>query len=127
MRGEPYARGGCHLRNNVRATEFPTILEPNVHSSNSIAMRPVATLLAHEVASFGAAFLALPTGWTRLAGVSLLVQHHGHPQALGLVGQQVPDVAKGPLVQALVIGSRLQVLADVAHITDDQHFHALFV
>src|SRR5205807_8791597 len=39
MRGEPYARGGCHLRNNVGDTKFPTILVPDVSCSNSIPVQ----------------------------------------------------------------------------------------
>ena len=38
MRHEPYARGGCHCRNNVRDTKFLTILVPDVHRSHSIAV-----------------------------------------------------------------------------------------
>src|SRR5258708_17910505 len=51
MRHMPYAPGGCHVRNNVGDTKFPTILVPDVHGSNSIPMVWPSTLWAPKYPS----------------------------------------------------------------------------
>src|SRR6266704_7084666 len=63
MRHMPYARGGCHVRNNVGDTKFPTILVPDVHSSHAIPMPDEAALLVGtpEHPSLGCGLALVPT------------------------------------------------------------------
>ena len=45
VRGEPQARGGCHLPDYVGDAKFPTILVPDVGGSDPIAVPDEATAL----------------------------------------------------------------------------------
>src|SRR5260370_7336876 len=45
MRHMPYTHGGCHVRNNVGDTKFPTILLSDVHNSHALPMPGEAALL----------------------------------------------------------------------------------
>ena len=65
---------------------------------------------------------------TGARGVALLLDHDAHPQTLCLIGELVSNAAKGPLVQLLVgFGTHIQLLADRAHIANDQPLDALLV
>jgi hypothetical protein len=56
------------------------------------------------------------------------LDHDAHPQTLRLIGELVSHAAKGPLVQLLVgCGTHIQMLADRAHIANDQLLDALLV
>ena len=80
MRPEPYARGGCHGPDYVGETEFPTILVPDVHGSDSIAMsHPAAFRIATvEHPPLWVAFAPMSTHRTRFAGVVFLLQYYPH-------------------------------------------------
>ena len=93
MRPEPYARGGCHGRNNVRDTKLLTILVSDVSGSDSIPMPMISACAASKVSPLGTAFLAVSTDWTGFAGVSLLLQDHLHAQAFRLVGELEANTA----------------------------------
>jgi hypothetical protein len=103
MRPEPYARGGCHGRNNVRDTKLLTILVSDVSGSDSIPMPMISAGAASKVSPLGTAFLAVSTDGTGFAGVPLLLQDHLHAQSLSLIGEQMSCVAMGPLMETLVI------------------------
>src|SRR5215469_804297 len=60
MRAIPYTRGGCHCRNNVRDTEFPTILVSGVLRSYPVAVLLVATSATREGPTRRSAVLAMP-------------------------------------------------------------------
>ena len=130
MRHMPYARSGCHVRNNVGDTKFPTILVPDVHSSHAIPMPDEAALLVatSEHPSLWCGLPFVPTLRARFWGVGLFLQFHSHAKPLGLVGEFVAHGASGPLVQFLVIGgANIGVLPDSSHIANHHGLHALSV
>src|SRR5260370_34064418 len=84
MRQMPYAHGGCHVRNNVGDTKFPTILVPDVHGSNSIPMVGPSTLRAPKHSSLDLA-AHMPTAGTGAARVVFILQGELHAPTLPLL------------------------------------------
>src|SRR5260370_20532982 len=128
MGPEPYARGGCHSRNNVRDTKLLTILVSDISRSDSIPMPMISACAASKVSPLGTAFLAVSTDWTGSAGVALLLQDHLHAQTLCLIGEQVPCMAMGPLMETLVIWrADIHPLPNIFHIAYDDRLDPLLI
>ncbi len=128
MRRKSYACGGCHRPDNVGDTKLPTILPPDVHCSDCVPMATIATFPADKVSACGTAFFAVSTRRAGPAGVAFFLQYDLHPHSLRFVAQQMAGVTMRPLMQALVIGGAdIQVLANIAHITNHHGLHALLI
>ena len=126
----PHTRGGCHLRNYVRETEFPTILVSDVASSQEITMPFPATrfIRTTEIASLHATLPTFPTYRIGLARVGFFLHLYLHADSLCLVGEFVSKSATGPLVQFLIVlGANIHVLSNSSHITDCQRLHPVSV
>ena len=95
MRRKPYACGGCHLRNYVGDTEFPTILVSDIAGSHSVPMPGEAASLVRAVehAALWSALASMPTFGAGLSCTPFLLQGDAQTSALCLVGKQVPDAA----------------------------------
>jgi len=91
MRRKPYARGGCHVRNNVGDTKFPTILIPDVHSPHAIPMIPEATLATREVPSLNCTLAPMTTLRARPGRIRFFLQDGSHSKPFGLVGKHMPN------------------------------------
>ena len=105
---KPQTRGGCH-------------------HPDAVAMPSVATGSTHKGSSLRAALFACSTGRAGLARIAFFLQDHLHIHLFRFIGEQMADVPKGPLMQALIVGTSVQVLSDSAHISDDQRFDAFFI
>ena len=128
MRPKPYARGGCHCPNDVTDPKFATMLVPDIHSPNAIAMPTITAFLAVPVPPGRTALLAMSTLRAGPTGRAFLLQHHVHALPLCLVGEQMAGMACGPLVQLLIrLGANIQMVPNILDITDDHRLHALFV
>ncbi len=95
MRHEPYARGGCHLRNYVGDPKFPTILVSDIAGPHAVPMPDEAALLirAVEHAPLWSALASMTTPGAGLRCVPFLLQGDAQASALCLISEQVPDVA----------------------------------
>lgn len=128
MRPKPYACGGCHSRNNVRETEFPTILVSDVLCSHTVSMPGIATRATGEVPTCWSILLAMTTGRTRPRRVAFFLYQNLHAQTLCLIGEQVANLSMRPLMQFLVIRrANIQVLPDITHIANDHRLHTLLI
>ena len=89
---EPHTRGRCHNANYWTEVQ---ILSADVAGSHSIAVPGETALLVGTVehSSLRLALALMPTGRTRLAGVTFLLQGYIHAHTLSLVGEQVPHTA----------------------------------
>ena len=103
MRPKPYARGGCHSRNNVRATKFLTILVSDVHRSHSIAVCFEATLPTAEVTPLHFTLTAVSTLWACSTGVAFLLQDDLYPNELGFVAEHVNKACMWQLDEVLFV------------------------
>jgi hypothetical protein len=129
LRNVPAAGGGCHSPDYVAASEFATILCPDVKGSHRVPVALPSALFVDTVEDSPGrrAHPAMPTDWTRAGTVVLFLERDAHSGLLCLVCEFVPDAAKAPLMQLLVVGgANIEIVTDVSHIANHQPLDSLF-
>ena len=125
MRTIAHSRGGRHRPNYQAGAR---IRPADIDRAHTITMKDERAQRVTAPVPVPRGFVAMPARRARLRAVALADDDHLHPQPLGFVGEHVPHLPTGHLVDALVaMPSVSGVLADIPDVAHDDGLHPALV